>query len=71
MHLSDYKSDFALCFRNFQMHHDGLTDQMDQTRARYAIWRGFTQQFRDEMSEMRSATTSILFTGLPVPVIGK
>ncbi|HCO01567.1 MAG TPA: hydrolase, partial [Methylophaga sp.] len=49
--LSDYKSDFALFPEFFNAPLMGLTDQMDQTRAiRYLA--SFTEQFRDEMSEM-------------------
>ena len=60
--LSDYKSDFALFPEFFNAPLMGLTDQMDQTRAiRYLA--SFTEQFRDEMSEMAVSYNINIITG--------
>lgn len=60
--LSDYKSDFALFPEFFNAPLMGLTDQMDQTRA-IRFLAGFTQQFRDEMSEMAVSYNINIITG--------
>jgi len=64
--LSDYKSDFALFPEFFNAPLMGLTDQMDQTRAiRYLA--GYTEQFRDEMSEMAvSYNINIISGSMPL-----
>ena len=60
--LSDYKSDFALFPEFFNAPLMGLTDQMDQTRA-IRFLAGFTEQFRDEMSEMAVSYNINIITG--------
>ncbi|WP_336366500.1 bifunctional GNAT family N-acetyltransferase/carbon-nitrogen hydrolase family protein [Marinobacter sp. C2H3] len=60
--LSDYKSDFALFPEFFNAPLMGLTDQMDQTRA-IRFLAGFTEQFRDEMSEMAVSYNINIVTG--------
>ena len=60
--LSDYKSDFAIFPEFFNAPLMGLTDQMDQTRA-IRFLAGFTQQFREEMSEMAVSYNINIITG--------
>ncbi len=60
--LSDYKSDFALFPEFFNAPLMGLTDQMDQTRA-IRFLAGFTEQFRNEMSEMAVSYNINIITG--------
>jgi len=60
--LSDYKSDFALFPEFFNAPLMGLTDQMDQTRA-IRFLAGFTEQFRDRMSEMAVSYNINIITG--------
>ncbi len=60
--LSDYKSDFALFPEFFNAPLMGLTDQMDQTHA-VRFLAGFTQRFRDKMSEMAVSYNINIVTG--------
>jgi predicted amidohydrolase/GNAT superfamily N-acetyltransferase len=60
--LSDYKSDFALFPEFFNAPLMGLTDQVDQTRA-IRFLAGFTEQFRNEMSEMAVSYNINIITG--------
>ena len=60
--LSDYKSDFALFPEFFNAPLMGLTDQMDQTRA-IRFLAGFTEQFRNQMSEMAVSYNINIITG--------
>ncbi len=60
--LSDYKSDFALFPEFFNAPLMGLTDQVDQTRA-IRFLAGFTEQFRNEMSEMAVSYNINIVTG--------
>ncbi len=60
--LSDYKSDFALFPEFFNAPLMGLTDQMDQTRA-IRFLAGFTEQFRNEMSDMAVSYNINIVTG--------
>ncbi len=60
--LSDYKSDFALFPEFFNAPLMGLTDQMDQTHA-VRFLAGFTQRFRDRMSEMAVSYNINIVTG--------
>ncbi|MCH8498657.1 MAG: bifunctional GNAT family N-acetyltransferase/carbon-nitrogen hydrolase family protein [Marinobacter sp.] len=60
--LSDYKSDIALFPEFFNAPLMGLTDQMDQTRA-IRFLAGFTEQFRNEMSEMAVSYNINIVTG--------
>ncbi|MEO9585836.1 MULTISPECIES: bifunctional GNAT family N-acetyltransferase/carbon-nitrogen hydrolase family protein [Marinobacter] len=60
--LSDYKSDFALFPEFFNAPLMGLTDQLDQTRA-IRFLAGFTEQFRNQMSEMAVSYNINIITG--------
>jgi predicted amidohydrolase/GNAT superfamily N-acetyltransferase len=60
--LSDYKSDFALFPEFFNAPLMGLTDQVDQTRA-VRFLAGFTEQFRNEMSDMAVSYNINIITG--------
>lgn len=60
--LSDYKSDFALFPEFFNAPLMGLTDQVDQNRA-IRFLAGFTEQFRDEMSDMAVSYNINIITG--------
>lgn len=60
--LSDYKSDFALFPEFFNAPLMGLTDQMDQTQA-IRFLAGFTERFRNEMSEMAVSYNINIITG--------
>ena len=60
--LSDYKSDIALFPEFFNAPLMGLTDQLDQTRA-IRFLAGFTEQFRNEMSEMAVSYNINIVTG--------
>ncbi|OEY67598.1 bifunctional GNAT family N-acetyltransferase/carbon-nitrogen hydrolase family protein [Marinobacter sp. X15-166B] len=60
--LSDYKSDFALFPEFFNAPLMGLTDQIDQTRA-IRFLAGFTEQFRDQMSDMAVSYNINIITG--------
>ncbi|MGM0569100.1 GNAT family N-acetyltransferase [Marinobacter sp.] len=60
--LSDYKSDIAIFPEFFNAPLMGLTDQMDQTRA-IRFLAGFTEQFRNEMSEMAVSYNINIITG--------
>lgn len=60
--LSDYKSDFALFPEFFNAPLMGLTDQVDQTRA-VRFLAGFTEQFRDQMSDMAVSYNINIITG--------
>ena len=60
--LSDYKSDFALFPEFFNAALMGLTDQLDQNKA-IRFLAGYTQQFRDSMSEMAVSYNINIVTG--------
>lgn len=60
--LSDYKSDFALFPEFFNAPLMGLTDQVDQTRA-VRFLAGFTERFRNEMSDMAVSYNINIITG--------
>ncbi|UZD64034.1 MULTISPECIES: bifunctional GNAT family N-acetyltransferase/carbon-nitrogen hydrolase family protein [Marinobacter] len=60
--LSDYKSDIAIFPEFFNAPLMGLTDQMDQTRA-IRFLAGFTEQFRNEMSDMAVSYNINIITG--------
>ncbi len=60
--LSDYKSDFAIFPEFFNAPLMGLTDQVDQTRA-VRFLAGFTEQFRDQMSDMAVSYNINIITG--------
>ncbi|PAV26405.1 putative amidohydrolase [Tamilnaduibacter salinus] len=60
--LSDYKSDFAVFPEFFNAPLMGLTDQVDQTRA-IRFLAGFTEQFRDQMSDMAVSYNINIITG--------
>ncbi|MCK7543074.1 GNAT family N-acetyltransferase [Marinobacter bryozoorum] len=60
--LSDYKSDIAIFPEFFNAPLMGLTDQMDQTRA-VRFLAGFTEQFRNQMSDMAVSYNINIITG--------
>jgi len=60
--LSDYKSDVALFPEFFNAPLMGLTDQMDQNQA-IRFLAGFTQQFKERMSELAVSYNINIVTG--------
>lgn len=69
--LSDYKSDFALFPEFFNAPLMGLTDQVDQNKA-IRFLAGFTEQFRDSMSDMAVSYNINIITGsMPLLEDGK
>ncbi|MFE8069951.1 bifunctional GNAT family N-acetyltransferase/carbon-nitrogen hydrolase family protein [Marinobacteraceae bacterium S3BR75-40.1] len=60
--LSDYKSDFAIFPEFFNAPLMGLTDQLDQTKA-IRFLAGFTDRFREQMSQMAVSYNINIITG--------